>query len=223
MTYNIPGRDNGNYSKGGLSGPAAYNDWVRDIAKQTGDTQAWFVVEPDAIGLAPKLTDPVKRLERYSMLSNSVVAFKKNKNTRVYLAVSGWNGVDGAAEGFLKAGGDLADGFAYNISGYHNLKECFDFCDKLSAHLGGKHYVIDTSRGGNGQWKPTDPKEKEEAWCNPPGRALGEKPTTNTGHQNCDAFLWIKRPGESDGECRGGPHAGQFWPEYAYELAKNAK
>lgn len=222
VTYNIPGRDNGNYSKGGLAGPPAYAEWVETIARLTGDAEAWFVIEPDAIGLAPKMTDATKREERYSMLSNAVSILQKNKNTRAYLAVSGWNGIDGAAEGFRKAGGDKAYGFAYNISGYHDLQRCYDFCEQLSKKLGGKHYIIDTSRGGNGDWKPTDPNEKE-AWCNPPGRALGKPPTFTSEYPNCDGLFWIKRPGESDGTCRGGPSAGQFWPEYAYELAKNAK
>ena len=57
-------------------------------------------------------------------------------------------------------------------------------------------------------------------WCNPPGRALGETPTTKTGNPRVDAYLWVKRPGESDGACgRGAPAAGQWWPQYALELA----
>ena len=35
-------------------------------------------------------------------------------------------------------------------------------------------------------------------------------------------FLWIKRPGESDGPCHGGPAAGTWWPEYALGLAQRA-
>ncbi len=45
-------------------------------------------------------------------------------------------------------------------------------------------------------------------WCNPPGRALGEAPTTKTADALVDAYLWVKRPGESDGECKGGPEGG---------------
>ena len=37
-----------------------------------------------------------------------------------------------------------------------------------------------------------------------------------------DAFVWIKRPGESDGTCNGGPPAGSWWPEYALGLAQRA-
>ncbi len=35
-----------------------------------------------------------------------------------------------------------------------------------------------------------------------------------------DANLWVKRVGESDGSCNGGPSAGQWWPEYAIALAR---
>ena len=38
-----------------------------------------------------------------------------------------------------------------------------------------------------------------------------------------DAFLWIKRPAESDGACRGAPQAGQLHLDYALELARNAE
>ncbi|WP_442538328.1 glycoside hydrolase family 6 protein, partial [Streptomyces pseudogriseolus] len=62
--------------------------------------------------------------------------------------------------------------------------------------------------------------DPDERWCNPPGRALGETPTTRTADPLVDAYLWIKRPGESDGECKGGPKAGEWWEDYALDLAR---
>ena len=60
-------------------------------------------------------------------------------------------------------------------------------------------------------------------WCNPSGRALGASPTADTAGPHADAYLWIKRPGESDGSCRrGDPPAGHFVNQYAIELARNA-
>jgi endoglucanase len=88
---------------------------------------------------------------------------------------------------------------------------------ELSALVGGKHFVIDTSRNGNGPYEEGDPARR---WCNPPGRALGETPTTRTAGPLVDAYLWVKRPGESDGECRGGPKAGQWWQRYARGLVR---
>jgi len=42
---------------------------------------------------------------------------------------------------------------------------------------------------------------------------------TETADPNCDAYLWLKRPGESDGSCNGAPAAGAFWDKQAIELA----
>jgi endoglucanase len=37
-----------------------------------------------------------------------------------------------------------------------------------------------------------------------------------------DAYLWVKRPGESDGACgNGAPKVGVWWPDYALDLATN--
>ena len=63
----------------------------------------------------------------------------------------------------------------------------------------------------------------EDNWCNPPGRALGSPPTTQTADPSCDAYLWLKKPGESDGSCNGGPKAGLWYNERALELSRNAK
>jgi endoglucanase len=82
---------------------------------------------------------------------------------------------------------------------------------------GGKPYVVDTSRNGAG------PADGELYWCNPSGRALGVQPTTATGNGHIDAFVWAKRPGDSDGSCgRGDPGPGHFVTQFAVELARNA-
>jgi len=92
------------------------------------------------------------------------------------------------------------------------------FGNTVSSKTGGKHYVIDTSRNGNGPYDSSG----QDAWCNPPERALGQQPTTNTGNPLVDAYLWVKVPGESDGTCRGGPNAGTWWSDYAKGLAERA-
>ena len=102
-----------------------------------------------------------------------------------------------------------------------------------------EHFVIDTSRNGQGPWAPPaglypDPQD----WCNPPDRGLGVRPTADTGVSLLDAYLWVKIPGESDGECTRGlgpggqtvdpewglidPRAGAWFPEMALQLAQNA-
>jgi endoglucanase len=99
------------------------------------------------------------------------------------------------------------------------------------------HFVIDTSRNGQGRWQPPVYPDAQD-WCNAPGRGLGLQPTANTGLTLVDAYLWIKLPGESDGECTRGlgpagstidpewglidPAAGMWFPEMALALVKNA-
>ena len=104
---------------------------------------------------------------------------------------------------------------------------------------GATHFVIDTSRNGQGPWQfPTSTWPDGNAaqdWCNPPGRGVGLRPTANTGNTLVDAYLWIKIPGASDGQCtrstpgpadpvRGqvDPAAGLWFPEMALELVHNA-
>ena len=100
-----------------------------------------------------------------------------------------------------------------------------------------KHFVIDTSRNGQGPWTTMTSHPDAGAWCNPPNRGLGLRPTANTSNALIDAYLWIKIPGESDGECSRGPGprgttsskwdsvdptAGQWNPSMVLELVKNA-
>ncbi len=99
------------------------------------------------------------------------------------------------------------------------------------------HFVIDTSRNGQGPWTPPAYPDPQD-WCNPPDRGLGLQPTADTGNPLIDAYLWMKIPGESDGECTRGlgppgetidpewglidPAAGEWFPEMALDLVHNA-
>lgn len=99
-------------------------------------------------------------------------------------------------------------------------------------------FVIDTSRNGQGAWTPPANYPDPQDWCNPPDRGVGLRPTADTGQSLVDAYLWIKVPGESDGECTRGlgpggstidpewglidPPAGVWFPDMALDLVHNA-
>jgi len=82
---------------------------------------------------------------------------------------------------------------------------------------GTTHFVIDTSRNGQGPWDWAGAGYASagvaQDWCNPPDRGLGIPPTTDTGNDLVDAYLWIKVPGESDGACTRDGSAGDQDPE----------
>jgi endoglucanase len=76
------------------------------------------------------------------------------------------------------------------------------------------HFVIDTSRNGQGpnsmaafanapfdQAASAVGKLQSGNWCNPPGSGVGLRPSADTGAPLLDAYLWVKIPGESDGQC----------------------
>jgi endoglucanase len=103
------------------------------------------------------------------------------------------------------------------------------------------HFIIDTSRNGLGpnsmQTYAAAPDDQPSSvvstlvaggWCNPPDEGLGITPTAATGVNLSsldtylpgnppllDAYLWIKTPGQSDGQCdaAGGVRA---WDNAAY-------
>jgi endoglucanase len=220
VLYNIPHRDCGQFSKGGAADGNAYRAWVDQVAKGIGDRRATVILEPDAVlHLADSCTPQEFHEERFHLLRGAVERLKQQPNTKVYLDAgnAGWSNPDALFDPLRRAGVEAADGFSVNVSNFYSTAASTEFGKKLSSKIGGKHFVIDTSRNGNGPYTGGDPGEK---WCNPPGRALGEAPTTRTGDPLVDAYLWVKRPGESDGECRGGPRAGEWWPEYALGLAR---
>ena len=209
VAYNVPNLDCGGHSSsGGVQSAAAYETWIRAVAAGIGTAEAVVIVEPDTLALL--CGDPA---ERYRMLQAAVRALEINPATHTYLDAGHSNWVDVAtmAERLRAAGIGEADGFALNVSNFQRTEDNVAFGSELSAALGGAHFVVDTSRNGNGPGND---------WCNPGGRALGPETTTQTGHALVDAFIWVKTPGESDGACNGGPSAGQFWPDYALALAR---
>ncbi|MER6528443.1 glycoside hydrolase family 6 protein [Streptomyces sp. NPDC001508] len=220
VLYNIPHRDCGQYSQGGAADGDAYRAWIDGVARGIGDRAATVVLEPDAVlHLVNGCTPDEFHEERYDLLKGAIGKLKSLKNTKVYLDAgnAGWGHPDQIFQPLQWAGIDRADGFAVNVSNFYSTEDSLAYGKQLSAKVGGKHFVIDTSRNGNGPYTGGSPDER---WCNPPGRALGEPPTTKTADPLADAYLWIKRPGESDGECKGGPKAGNWWPTYALKLAK---
>ncbi len=99
-------------------------------------------------------------------------------------------------------------------------------------------FVVDTSRNGLGPWQFTPGTYTDaQDWCNPPGRGLGARPLAQPlpGNPLVDAYLWVKIPGESDGQCTRGaagptdpewglidPAAGEWFPQQALQLAQLA-
>ncbi len=218
VLYDLPHRDCAGYSAGGAVDAAAYRNWLAKVVRGLGRSAPLVILEPDGVALALDgcLSDQ-QRAERYGLLADAVTALSQQDDARVYLDAGnpGWVQDPLAVAAALRASGiGRAAGFALNVSNFYTTRADTDYGHRIAAILGGAHFVIDTSRNGNG------PATGAQNWCNPPGRALGTPPTVRTGDPSVDAFLWVKDPGESDGPCRpGAPPAGVWWAQYALDLA----
>jgi endoglucanase len=181
------------------------------------------ILEPDALGHFQECLSEEQKEERKFLLSDAVQVLRQGKNTAVYLDAghARWVKAFEMAQRLKAAGIEHAHGFALNVSNYVSTEENLAYGHALSALVGELPFVIDTSRNGAGPYE--NATTVEETWCNPPDRKIGQLPTTETGDPKCQAYLWLKRPGDSDGECGGGPRAGMFWTERALEMAKLGK
>ena len=213
VAYNIPGRDCGQYSSGGAGSPAAYKSWIRSLVRGVAQRSAVVILEPDAL---PLLLD-CQQGTNTKLLSFAVAEFSRGApNAKVYLDAgnSAWKPAAEMAARLKAANIAKAAGFALNTSNYRTTAESKRYGDAIVKLLGSKtRFVIDTSRNGAGPGND---------WCNPAGRKLGVTSRKVAGNTGLAMLLWVKAPGESDGDCGvgQGSAAGEFLPQVAFDMAK---
>ncbi|OBF22603.1 1,4-beta-glucanase [Mycobacterium kubicae] len=217
--YGIPHRDCGSFAAGGFGSGAQYRGWVDGIAADLGSSPAAVIVEPDALAMADCLSAD-QRQERYDLIRYAVETLTRDPAAAVYVDAGHlrWHSAEDMAARLNQAGVSRARGFSVNTANFFTTEDEIGYGEAISGLTNGSHYVVDTSRNGAGP-----APDSALNWCNPSGRALGAAPTAATGGAHADAYLWIKRPGESDGTCdKGDPPAGTFVNQFAIDLARGA-
>ena len=213
VVYNLPNRDMGHYSKGGATSWSSYMRFLEDFTDGLGSNEVIIIYEPDALPHSTLMSGFESEWRIKIMKKGLETLTRSNAHVYIDIGHSNWLSPKEANELLDKVSNDKVRGFAVNVSNYRSTQESLEWGSKVCEHRPNDHFIIDTSRNGNG------PHGNE--WCNPPGRSLGIPPTCDTGNEKCDAFLWIKIPGESDGKLNKGPKAGKFWGEMAEELVTN--
>ena len=137
-----------------------------------------FVLEPDGL---PQMTDCLnaeRRAERTEMIRYAIDKLMATPGGAVYVDAghSAWVPAPEMAARLKEAGIDRADGFSINVSNYQTTKDSLTYGRALSALLGGKHFIVDTGRNGNGPPTASRPRT----------RAAGATPT--------DARSGFRRP-----------------------------
>ncbi|WP_406813681.1 glycoside hydrolase family 6 protein [Mycobacterium sp. M23085] len=216
--YGIPHRDCGSFAAGGMASADDYRGWINGIASGVGASRVAIIVEPDALAMADCLSGDARQ-ERFDLVRYAVDTFTRDPNAAVYIDAGHlrWHSPEDMAARLNQAGVGHARGFSVNTANFFTTEDEIGYGEAISGLTNGSHYVIDTSRNGAGP-----APDSELNWCNPSGRALGTPPTAATAGAHADAYLWIKRPGESDGTCgKGDPPAGNFVNQYAIDLVHN--
>jgi endoglucanase len=208
--YAVPNRDCGSYSGGGFTTAEQYKAWIDEAAlgQQDYGKKIIWILEPDA--LASSCYDS----SRAQLLSYAVQKLQGPLG-KVYIDAGhpGWRSADTMISRLQAANIANAQGFSLNVSNFMTTQSNVDYCKQISAGVGGKHCVIDTSRNGLGPYTGGIHDGDCPDWANPPGRALGNRPTANTGIPEVDAFYWLKQAGASDADCGPFPRAGAWVPD----------
>jgi endoglucanase len=216
VAYNIPGRDCGSHSGGGAGSPDAYRAWISAFATGIGNRPAVVIIEPDAVAQLDCLPDDAARATRLSLIRYASEQLRdRAPNTWTYLdgGNSNWIGADAMAQRLESAGVRNVRGFSLNVSNFYPTGNSTTYGNAVNGALNNRYgytrqYIVDTSRNGNGS---------NGEWCNPGGRRLGTPSQVGGG---AELLLWVKVPGDSDGNCgiAPGTPAGQFSPDIANRL-----
>jgi endoglucanase len=144
VAYDVPFRDCAQYSAGGATDTAAYDEWIDGFAQGIGTGKAVVILEPDGLGIIPynttldgqadwckpTVTDAsgnavpapgANPTERYAQMNHAVDTLKSNApNASVYMdgTHSSWLGVGEVASRLAKAGVQRANGVFVNVSNF---------------------------------------------------------------------------------------------------------
>ena len=213
VAYNLPGRDAcGGHSGGGAGSVSAYQSWIAAFADSIKARPAIVIIEPDALGDFNCMSDAAIA-ERNGMLAFATQQFHdRAPNAWAYLDAgnAGWVPAATMAQRLNGAGIGNAHGFVVNVSNYYTTSASASYATNVRSGLSSsKPFAIDTSRNGNGS---------NGEWCNPAGRKLGAP--SQVGGSGAELLLWVKVPGDSDGQCGIAPStpAGTFNPDLAVRL-----
>ncbi len=195
------------------------------IARATANRPAVYLLELDGIGSS----GCVRKMGSLGIweadLRYEASKISSLPHTVVYLEAgySDANGPRYTARVLNAAGVGTIRGFWTNDTHLNWTISEIKWGDKVSRLTHNAHFVINTAQNGNGPKKNPHPvTQGNEDLCNPPGRGLGPRPTTDTGFSHVDAFLWSSPPGNSSGPCNGGTSSGTFWAARGIDLAAHA-
>ncbi len=151
VAYNIPQRDCGGYSAGGVNSADGYRSWIKSFADGIGSNRAMVVLEPDSLANIDCLNGSDQSL-RFQLLREAVNTLKSRSNkVSVYIDAGhpGWQAAAVMADRLSNAGVSNANGFSLNVSNFVTTADNTAYGQAIASRIN-KHFIIDTSRNGSG-------------------------------------------------------------------------
>jgi endoglucanase len=186
--------------------------------------------EPDSLGTVDCLAKS-RQQSRLDNMRYGIDVFSKLPNATVYIeaGASDWEPAARTARQLRYVGIAKVRGFMLNATHFDWTANNVQHGLEISRLTGGKPFIVNTSQNGRGpvHFRRWIDRSKHlwrtiNVWCHPLLRGAGPVPTTATGKPKVDAYMWINRPGYSEGSCNGGPlPVGTWWPQRALMFAAN--
>jgi endoglucanase len=203
-----------------------YRGFINRMASAVGGHRAVLFLELDALVTSGCLSERGVGVREGELRDAIAILRSHCPHLVIYLDAGAADAIGAGriAQMLRRSGIDHIQGFLLNSTHFDWTSREIRYGERVSRLTGGAHFVINTGTNGRGPLTPADPaRQGNEVLCNPPGRGLGPRPSTNTGYLNVDAFEWTTDPGESGGSCvAGAPPTGAYWPQYALMLVRNA-
>jgi endoglucanase len=176
--------------------PDSYAAWISLLVRRLGTVRSAVVLEPDAV--AADCFDAERAAALRAAVTRLVAA-----GQYVYLDAGHPNWVKSGpmAQRLLESGVAAAEGVALNVSNRYPTPMVAEYGEELSDLIGGRDYLVDVGRNGSASGAG-DPAAVADDWCNRPDQALGRQQLDSPDPArwpHLAAALWIKPPGESDG------------------------
>lgn len=209
----------------GMTAANNYRSLVDQVVSAVGSRPCVVQLETDSLISCVGASNTF-RLQRFWLLQYAVSQFSKLcPNTWTYLdgGDAYYNSPTTMAPLLVQAGVGMAAGFSLNVSNFNTNTTMTSFAAAVNQQLAtygipAKAWIGDCSRNGNGRPDPAYISAHPNTWMfNPPGMKLGQRP-------NMSGLLWIKRPGESDGQAGivTDVPGGEFDPRLAMALINGA-
>jgi endoglucanase len=219
----------GDKTGGGLAQNAKYRRWIDHVAAGIGSNEVVIAFEPDSLGTVDCLAKS-RRKSRLDNMRYGIDVLSKLPNVTLYIeaGASDWEPAKRTASQLRYVGIAKVRGFMLNVTHFDWTADNVKHGLEISRMTGGKPFIVNTSSNGRGavhvrKWinRSKHLWRTINVWCHPGLRGTGPVPTTATGYPKVDAYMWINRPGYSDGSCNGGPlPVGTWWPDRALMFAQ---